>query len=465
MSSLKKLLCLCLMISCSAFAVNLPTLAPAGYNGLTPSEEKVLGEQFYAYMQARANLVYDPLVLDYINTLAFKLVAASNRPKQHFLFFVVRDSAINAFAGPDGYVGVNTGLILFASTEGELSAVLAHEIAHVTQRHIAQSIEAANRGKIPTAAAVIAAIVTGNPALAMGAMGASAQSQVNFTRSQEQEADHEGTKTLQRAGFDPNDMAEMFKHMEKANYSSIGQPIEFLSSHPLNENRIARAQNQTTFTKTKKHLSSLHFYLVQTRLSVDLSSDPKKVLAFFDKNLEKNPKNMIYQYGYALALARNLKYPEALQIMSQLSTQHPDEVYFALSLAEIQSADDQLNDALNTLSSQLELYPRYFPLILQYSSTLIKANQAKSAASFLKKYLRDYQDNLMFLDTYQEALGKSGDMLECYQIRAKIYLLFNQPKMAIGQLELAQEQPKLDKYQKASLAAQISAIKKEGKSS
>lgn len=459
MQYLKNFIYISLIIFSYVSAINLPKLAPAGYNGLTPYDEKMMGKQFYAYMQARAPLIYDPLVLDYINNLGFKLVAASNRPNQHFLFFVVKDSSINAFAGPDGYVGVNTGLILFATTEGELSAVLAHEIAHTTQRHIAQSIEAANRTKLPATAAAIAGLLIGNPAIAMGAMGANAQSHLNFTRAQEQDADHEGTKTLQRAGFDPDDMARMFEHMEKASYSGSGKPIEFLSTHPLTENRIAHAQNQASTLQTKQHISHLHFYLVQTRLAVNLSADPKKILGFFAKNAKDYPKNIPYQYGYALALARNLQYQAALQIMQKLTIQHPDEIYFALSLAEIQSDNGDNQDAIKNLAAQVEIYPDYFPLILQYSTTLIGNNQSQAAAKFLKKYTRDYEDNMVFLDTYQEALGKSGNMVMCYQIRAKIYLLFDQTKMAIGQLQLAQELPNLDKYQKASIEAQIKELK------
>jgi len=461
---LKKLLSTSLFYYCCASAVNLPQLAPAGYNGMTPYEEKVAGQQFYAYMQARGNLVYDPLALDYINHLGFKLIAASNRPQQHFLFFIVKDSQINAFAGPGGYIGVNTGLILFAKTEGELAAVLAHEIAHVTQRHIAQSIEAANRGKIPATAAAIAGLLIGVPAISMGAIGASAQSQLNFTRAQEQDADHEGTKTLQRAGFDPNDMATMFDHMQRASYSNSSDQFEFLSTHPANKNRIARAQHQTSvMSTTKKHVSSLHFYLIQTHLSVELSGDPQKVLLFFEKNLKKNPHNLIYQYGYALALARNHHTKTALHAMQTVAAQDPDEIYFTLSLADLQNDSGNTQDALKILSEQIKFYPDYFPLTLQYATTLIKANQSKQAALFLKKHYREYDDNLLFLDLYQEALGKSGDMAGCYEARAKIYGLFYQPKMAIGQLELAQELPNLDKYQKASLEAQIRELNKQTK--
>lgn len=453
------LLCLTCYFTC-AFTINLPNIGTPGINGLTPLEEKQLGKEFMLYMKTRENLITDPLVIDYINNLGFKLVAMSHRPNQHFQFFIVKDSSINAFAGPDGYIGLHTGLILFSKTEGELASVLAHEIAHVTQRHIAQGMEAASRRALPTAAAMIAGAIVGNPALIAGAASGSTQAGVNYTRHQEQEADRLGIETLHHSGFDANDMARMFEHMKKASYSADRDRIEFLRTHPLEENRMAQAQNAALKYQEKKHNSSLHFYLIQTRLAISLSNNPSKTLSYFKQQLNTQPNNPVYIYGYALALAANNQYETAIENLKLLIQTNPDELFYWLSLSEIQLKSGRVGAALNTLSMRIKDYPDYYPLLLQYADVLIVTNHPKQAVSLLKPHALKYDDDIDFLSLYQKALGECGDLVTAYQVRAKIFLRINQPKQALMQLELAEKQPKQDEYTKASLQAQIKAIKK-----
>lgn len=436
---MRKIFFILLLLCCKYLVanVNIPRLAPAGYNGLSPFAEQQLGQRFYQFMMTHAPIVHDPLINASIDRLGFKLVSFSKKPQQHFLFFIVKDSTINAFAGPDGYIGLNSGLLLFARNEGELASVIAHEIAHVTERHIAQQIEAANKGALTTALGVLAGLVTGVPALAIGAMGANAQSQVTFTRTQEREADLLGMQTLKRAQYNANDMATMFQHMRRASDNGRNDDFEFLRSHPLTENRIAHAQNQAGFTAQKRKTHYINFLLMQTRLQVLTTGTARKNLLFYQKKIQQQPYNTLQQYAYALALMANNQAQKAVILLKQLNKFDPGETYYIYSLSHAYALAGDHKQAIDTINNALEDYPRYRPFILLKANLLLQDNQAQQAADFLHRQYRYYENDLSFLNLYQRALGESGQLVWAYQVRAQILLQMGQPKAAVAQLQQA----------------------------
>ncbi len=229
----------------------LPDMGDSAGSIMSRGQERRLGQAFMRNIRHHMTVVSDPLLNSYIESLGGKLVSHSDAGGQPFSFFLVEDHTINAFAGPYGYIGVNTGLILTTESESELAAVLAHEISHVTQRHLMRTFEMASDSNLATAALVIAAIVVGaatdnagaGMAAAAGAQAGMAQRQINFTRQNEKEADRIGIRILADANYDPRAMPVFFHRLGKANrvYANTEIP-EFLRTHPITTNRIADAR-------------------------------------------------------------------------------------------------------------------------------------------------------------------------------------------------------------------------------
>jgi len=196
--------------------LNLPEMGDSSGSLLTIAEEKELGEEFFRYLHAQMSINTDAEIQEYIQTIGSRLTEHSDNPAYPFHFFVVMENDINAFAGLGGYIGVNSGLILMTEAESELASVMAHEIGHVTQRHLYRGVEAQQRLSIPTLAATLAAIALGTRSPQMGQAALMAiqagnvQFQIDFTRAHEEEADRVGMQTLASSDYDPRSMPTFF---------------------------------------------------------------------------------------------------------------------------------------------------------------------------------------------------------------------------------------------------------------
>jgi beta-barrel assembly-enhancing protease len=256
---------------------DLPSMGDTAGQLISPEQEKQFGESFMRQIRRSGKLVQDPELNDYLQQLGYRLAAASDAPGYGFTFFLVDDPSINAFAGPGGYIGVHTGLLLAARNESELAGVLAHEIAHVTQRHLLRAYEAAQRMSLPTAAALLAAILIGSQdsqagqAALVGLQAASAQYQINFTRANEHEADRVGIQTLVRSGIDPRGMPDFFERLHQQTRLYGNRLPEFLSTHPVTTSRIAETAARAEAHAGEGRRDSLGFQLARTSLQVESS--------------------------------------------------------------------------------------------------------------------------------------------------------------------------------------------------
>lgn len=453
MKYLLLLIILCIQIGASAYT--LPDLE--GDNGLSPWQEHELGEEFFKYVKTYLPLVHDPLAVDYINQLGFRLVAASEDSEQAFYFFIVKNGEINAFAGPGGYVGINAGLILFSETEGELASVIAHEISHVTQHHFARAMEQSKGRTLATVGAMLAAIFIGNPDLAAGAatggIAGTVQSDISYTQSQEKEADRAGIALLYKAGFDPNDMAQMFALMQKRNYDGSPVQFEFLSDHPFFSSRIADAQALAAHYPARTDVSSLTYFLVQARLACALTADPKTFLKNTDIQLKNNPTQPVLQYAHALAFNLNDNFSASAALLQHLIEQNPDELFYPYTLAEVEIHAGQLKAALSTLKALNQAYPDDYAVMALYGQTLITAHRAAEAARFLKDYFSEYEKNINYLELYSQALGQARKLADAYQMRARAYVILGQKQAAIAQIETALQLKNLSAYDKTLLTS------------
>ena len=239
----------------------LPALGDSDSADFTVGTERKLGDEIMREIRLDPDYLDDPLLLEYVESLWQPMVASARSLgnitidlDQRFAWstFLVRDSSVNAFALPGGFVGVHLGLIGLTSTRDELASVLGHEMSHITQRHIARSISGnARRSLVGLAALVIgllAASRSNNPdamnAVVAGTQAATLQGQLNFSREVEREADRIGFQIMTAAGYAPGGMAAMFEKMDISTRLNDYGGFPYLRTHPLTVERIGEARSR-----------------------------------------------------------------------------------------------------------------------------------------------------------------------------------------------------------------------------
>ena len=445
---------------------DLPDLGDASGQIISPQQDKALGAYFMRQIRQSGVVLDDVEITSYVESLGHKLATHSENPGFGFTFFMVNEPSINAFAGPGGYIGINVGLFLASETESEMAGVMAHEIAHVTQRHLARAFDAQDKMSIPTTAAMLAAILIGattDPAAGAAALTAASaagmQYQINFTRANEKEADRVGIQTLADADFDPYGMPRFFERLQKNSKLYGTRPPEFLSTHPVTTNRIAEATSRADSYPKVKVYTNLDFLLLRAKLRVSNYDNPKQVLSDFQRYQgESGGKSAVDQYEFALLLSVNEKHGEALKIMKKLQASDPDRITYRLALARIMRAANQLEPALSVYADTLELYPGEITVILPYGTTLLAAGQSGKAYTLLTDISNKQATNPQVYKLLAQAAGATDHQEQTHTAMSQYYYLNGYTNQAIEQLKLAQKSPGLSNYETARIQARISDL-------
>lgn len=443
-------LLLCL-IGSTAAAQDLPSLGDGASRIVSPQMERRIGEAFLRQLHANLPIAEDVLVQYYVEQHMQSLAQHAQMHEALQSIIVVDNPEINAFAAPGGIVGINLGLLLYAQDIHEYSSVVAHEFAHISQRHFARGIEERQASSVPMLASMIAALLVGAAGggeagmAAMSAAQAAGQSnQLRFSRERESEADRVGLNTMRRANLDPNAMSRMFERMQNA-YRFTSRPPEFLLTHPLSETRISDARNQARDFFSDNPQSSnrnwpdqLEYQLVRLRAKQHFSKSPKADVFDYQERLQQTPDDPALQYGLALALAKTNEHDRALQLMRGLGAKISSSIFFNASLAELMIAAQQLDDAQTLLQQQLEIYPDNFPLTMLYAQALIADKQYVAAESVLQTQskFRPLDTNVWFL--LAETAGLASNITGVHLARAEYFYLHGALHRAIQHLEYAQ---------------------------
>ncbi len=450
----------------------LPDMGDSSGGFMSRGEERRLGQAFMRNIRHHMTVVSDPLLNSYIESLGGKLVSHSNPNGQPFSFFLVEDNTINAFAGPYGYIGVNTGLILTTESESELAAVLAHEISHVTQRHLMRTFEMASDSNLATAALVIAAIVVGaatdnagaGMAAAAGAQAGMAQRQINFTRQNEKEADRIGIQILVDAEYDPRAMPVFFHRLGKANrvYANAEIP-EFLRTHPITTNRIADARNRAENYPYRQYPDSVEYHLSRAILREQDFKNPNEAVTFFRSSLAdgRYRNEEAQRYGYVRALLRARKYQEAGQELAKLQKKFPLRVHHLILESMVLQKSGQAGKALKALQSGLELYPDNYPLTIYYAESLMAARRSGEAKTLLEKLVRSRPGDAELYKLLARSAANAGHPAEGHQYLAEHYYLNGNLVAAVKQLNIALADKGLDYYRSAQMTARLNEMKQE----
>ncbi|HET7844689.1 MAG TPA: M48 family metalloprotease, partial [Xanthomonadales bacterium] len=421
----------------------------------------------------------DPLLGDYLESLGYRLVAQSDRPEQEFTFFLVRDEAINAFAAPGGFVGVNTGLVTTAESESELAAVLAHETAHVTQKHLVRAFESAKNMSIPIMLAMVGALIAANAAgssdaaqaAVVGGTALMQQTQINFTRHNESEADRIGIGLLARTGFEPDAMATFFGRMSRATRSDGSQNVpDFLKTHPVNTTRISEAKDRAVQIErevravadapTKADHEA--FLLFRERCRVLGTKDPLEALRYYDRTIaasESVPDSI--RYGLALAQVRAGHARDAIAGLQELVDAQPDNIAYVLAMAEAEADSGRRDKAIERLAKAASERPGNRAIGIAYSDELVATGdrrQALRAVETMRPLVARTINDLAVQVAYARALEMSGQEVRAGEAHAEVALMNGRFDEALGQLNDLLKRRDIDYYQRARIEARIAQI-------
>jgi predicted Zn-dependent protease len=450
-------------------AVDLPDIGDSSGSAVSPEFERRLGKAFMRSVRQFAAIVNDPEIESYIESIGYQLAANSDNNTLSFTFFVVDDPHINAFAAPGGVIGVNSGTILNSRNESELAGVLAHEIAHVTQRHMARQFERAGQLSLPGIAGLLGAILIAmaNPEAGAAALtivtGAATQASINFTRANEEEADSVGIQLLARSGFDPQGMPGFFERLHQKSEYYSGNAPEFLRTHPLTTSRIAESKARASRYKPVSYTNTASYELVRAKIEVFSYKNVKDAIAIFNDRLANTPvddKDPV-RYGYVLALTRAGAYRLAREQLSVLLNNDSDNIAYMLAAANIESEQRNYDAALGIYRKAQQLYPDYRPMVLAYAKTLLDARQPEQARDFLHDYRRQQEPGPAFYELLSQAEAQNGSEANSGIAKAEYFYLTGDTKLAIDQLIHTKRQSQLDYYQREIIVARISQLEYE----
>ncbi len=452
--------------------INLPDLGDPSELSLTPQMERKLGR--ITMRRLYRHLADDMETQSYLQEMGGRLAMRNHLTKQHFHFSVLKDPRINAFAAPGGVVVLNSGIFLNAQDQHETAAVLAHEIAHVTQRHLARRFSRRAGLSLGTAVALIGAIALasvdpelGKAAITMGP-AALIQREINFTRSHEQEADRVGMQLLHRADYDPTGMPRFFYRLLRSTRYAHSLAPEFLRTHPLAENRMAETQALALSYQPAEYPQDLDFELTKARLELLRLGGPLQAAKHFRGKLEQPASDLsahqlaALRYGYALALTASGEFSEAQEYIDALLLENSANLSYLLAAGRLELAQGRLEEGLRLLQQAQRLYPERLEPILEQAAGLLAADRATDAQRLLRDYGRFQQDlGRRYYELLAQAEIGAGFRAESDLALAEFHYLGSGTQKAIDHLKGTLQQQSLNHYNRQRIQARLQQLEQE----
>lgn len=460
------LLLLCVALVPGAGAGPLPDLGDVATSDLSPQAEQRLGESIMQELRGDPAFLDDAEVEGYIQRLGGRLAAVSLEPDRAFDFFVVNDRSLNAFALPGGHIGVHTGLVLAAESESELASVIGHEIAHVTQRHIAQLFGKQSQAGMVMLASLLVAVLAarsdsqvGEAALVAGQAGA-LQAQLAYTRSFEREADRLGIQILESAGYDVRGMPAFFERLQRNSRLYENKAPGYLRTHPLTQERIADMDNRVAQTRYKQVPDSPDFAYVRAKLrasdglAVDVARD-------FEKLIAAGRSDFAARYGLARALLRSGALDDALKEVDAIRSKAPASPFVESLYAEIKLAQREPAVAVAVYEAAQKQFPEYVALRYGMLDALLQAGRAADASAAARAATSARRDDVRMWVLQSRAEAALGRKTAHHRAQAEVYVLRGSLPAAIEQLELARRAGDGDFFELSAADARMRELKAE----
>jgi predicted Zn-dependent protease len=434
-----------MLISQTAYSqgkdLNLPDLGDRVSGVISLEQEKLLGQSFVEQVYAQAPLINDPIIQEYTELLIYRLSESSQVEDREFTIILVDEKSLNAFAAPGGVIGVNGGLFLNAGNEAQLSSVLAHELAHLSQRHFARRVLRGRDTNLASSlvmvSAIALAIVSNNPTAFITGPAALAQQQLRYSRIFEREADRYGFNNLIAAGYDPSAMGQMFENMAKIRKLSGDNPPEFLLTHPVSSSRVSDALNaadQIEFSGGKKN--TINFEFIKGRLQARyISLPPQSAIRYFQKLSQESPTNE-NRYAYISALKSNGSFEKALLRLKELLLKYPKNLILNITKAEIYLANQEFAKAEQQINKVLNISPRNYPASIIKSNVLSGQQKTIEAEEILRELLitKNNDPHLWMLLSEIQRAGKN--IVGYHLSRGEYYLLIGDLENALNQFQM-----------------------------
>ena len=446
--------------------INLPTIGDASSSVVSVQREQEIGSIFIKMLHSQVKTTSDPELIEYVENLVYRLAEASELKNRKLSIILIDSPALNAFAAPGGVVGINTGLFLYARTEEEFSGVIAHELAHLSQRHYARGVEAAKRQRLPTMAALLGSIVLA--ASGAGDLGAAAlsstiagaqSSKLAFTRDNEREADRVGILTMARADMDPRAMASLFERMSKL--ESGGPQYEFLRTHPLSRNRVADTRSRAEQYPPRPSRNLTTYEIMRNRAILDLSDSPEKARTRFRDVLNSGRTSSPNATRYILAQAElDLQNPKAAIVYSApLVRKEPNNLHYQILNNKVRFAVGETSEAISTMRQLLKDNPGNYPITMGLAELLYNDGQYRVAMNLLKSESQRRPDDPNIWYSLAETAGLAKDIYTVHTARAEYFFLVGDMDDSIKHLEYAMELPGTSFTQKTALKERVKIVK------
>ena len=437
-----------LIISSSAFSQindeNLPVLGDYSSASISLSGEYELGRIWLSLYRSAVKEHNDPMIRTYLEDLLYRLSEDSEVQDRRFEFLVLQDKSINAFAAPGGIIGINLGMFLETEKEGELASVMCHELAHLSQRHYARSQNRSSplANALMVLGSIVVAAASRNPEAILIAPAAMQQMSINFTRSNEKEADRVGFNNLVRAGFDPNDMTSMFQRMQDKYQTKSSEEFSYLMTHPLPSERLTdmkvRADNLPKSVNTI-YRDNIDFYFMQKRAESWSEKDTRKLIKKYKKNIDSKDYKVSAsnKYGLALAYKETKKFNEAFRIVRSLMKENPNNLVLESSLMELHLAAGNYFEAISLGRNILEIHQSNYSASILLADAYLKNQNPEEAEKLLKDLSKNRETDPNVWFKLAEAQGLSGNILELHRSRAEYFILTGRFDAAVFQLKEA----------------------------
>ena len=451
----------------------LPSIGSASGNELSPVFEQAMGDLIIAQGRRDPTFVHDAEINQYLNDMGQRLARYAANSVGPIDVFGVRDPKFNAFALPGGYIGINTGLIVQADSESEVAGVVAHEIAHVTQRHIARGLTQQRQSEYVAMAAIAASLLAAlaggvNVATGIAAFGQAAaiDQQLGFSRDAEREADRVGFHMLSKAGYDPNGLQDMFaKLMNNAQFNmGASGGNAYFSTHPLSIDRMTDMQNRTQLLNKNRYPSSDAFWYVRARALILQTVERHDLARIVDRlqdegrRLQGAPRSAAWLGLSELAL-RQKQYDDARRFLGYARQGVKDSPYLERQAAAVALASGQASSALAISQRAMVKWPNHRALVEIRARALQQLGRHRQAAQFLEQQIKKWPtQSPVFYQLLALNLADSDQPARARRAMADYYVLTGALPSAMAQLQQARQMTQ-DFHEQSRIDAEINRLR------
>ena len=435
------------VVTTESSTINLPLLGDASSSSISKQKEYELGRAWLKAYRSRIRENDDPFLRSYLKQLVYRLATKSRLEDRRLEIIVVDNPTLNAFAVPGGVIGIHTGLFLFAKSEDELASVLAHEIAHLSQRHFARRLDRQKKNKVASMAGLLTSLVlaatVGSDAGMAGLSATQAMGRntaLRYSRQNEREADRLGLQTMIASGMNPSAMSTMFEGMLKLTRYTSSKVPEFLRSHPLTQDRVVDAKNRINQLKIKDYSDNIEFHLMRARAIIAINENPSISLNYFKSELLDTEKNSSAAlYGIVLSYIQSRNYSKAEESLEKLLKKSPNDLHYKMAEIEIFRNVEKYDIAIKKTKGLLKQHPENYPLRMSLAETYLKANRFFDSEKTLNSLKNSHPENPEVWFQLAEIRGLAGNIPGVHKARAEYFILIGVFSQARDQLLYARK--------------------------